>query len=85
MADDKPSAAEAKLAEVLPPFEAGPPPDPPEKVVPSKGDDAYDTPSGYALAKVGAPDPDADPTSAKERERGLKYLYEKVKKRHGIG
>jgi hypothetical protein len=86
----QPTAAEKKLGSVLPmPFE-----DPdsglthaerePERVIPSKGDDGYDTPSGHALAKVGAPDP-LDAGSDKERERGLAYLYEKMKKRWGIG
>ena len=40
---------------MLPPSETvQPDPDAEEpKVVPKKGDDGYDTPSGYALAKVG--------------------------------
>lgn len=86
--DDR-SPAEKKLATVLPsPFE---PPEvvpyeerEPEKVVPSKGDDGYDTPSGFAVAKVGAPDT-ADPLSDKERERGIMYLYYKMAKRWGFG
>ena len=35
----------------------------PEKVVPEKGSDGHDTPSGYALAKVG-PDGDGDEYAA---------------------
>jgi len=42
-----------------------------EKVVPSKGDDGFDTPSGYALAKAGD-DPD-------------KYQKLKAEKRWGTG
>jgi hypothetical protein len=50
-------------------------------VVPEKGEAALDTPSGHALAKVGAPDPDGD--TEKERERGERYAAEKSKKRWG--
>jgi hypothetical protein len=80
--DDK-SAAEKKLAEVLPPFEAGPPPEEPEKVIPKKGSDGYETPSGYALAKVGEFKGEAGSDEA--REHGIRYLVEKVKKRWGYG
>jgi hypothetical protein len=81
--EKKDNPAEKKLAEVLPPYESGPgSEEEEEKVVPAKGSDGYDTPSGYALAKVGTYDGD-DPDKA--REHGLKYLYEKVKKRWGYG
>lgn len=94
MADEKPSGltkAEKELSKVQPPFEV--PAElnvpyeerEPEKVVPKKGSDGYDTPSGYALAKVGAyeGDPSEDPEGA--RIHGLKYLREKVLKRWGFG
>lgn len=57
----------------------------PEKVIPNKGDDGYDTPSGYALAKVGEFKGNAadDPEAA--RAHGLKYLRLKVLKRWGFG
>ena len=54
----------------------------PDKFVPPKDHQSYDTPSGRALAKAGAPDPD-DAGSDKERQRGQKYLSEKSKMRWG--
>lgn len=56
----------------------------PDKIIPKKGDDGYDTPSGYALAKVGEykGDPEEDPEGA--RAHGLRYLREKVLKRWGF-
>ena len=92
MADDKPSGltkAEANLASVHAPFEV--PAEEhvdylerePEKVVPAKGSDGYDTPSGYALAKVGVNK--AEPGTEEAKVHGLRYLAEKVKKRWGYG
>lgn len=52
----------------------------PDKVIPDKGSDGADTPSGHALRITGAPNPD-DAGSEKERLRGLRYGYEKYKKR----
>ena len=52
----------------------------PERVVPEKGSDGADTPSGHALRVVGAPDL-SDPTSEEEYIRGLRYRLEKFKKR----
>jgi hypothetical protein len=52
----------------------------PEKVVPKKGSDGADTPSGAALMAVGAPNPEKAGEEA-ERVRGLKYRLEKYKKR----
>jgi len=84
MADDKPTSAEKKLAEILPPSETVQPDlTEPDRVVPKKGDDGYDTPSGYALAKVG--EFTGEPGSAEAKEHGLRYLYEKTKKRWGYG
>jgi len=84
MADDKPTAAEKKLSEVLPLSETVQPDlTEPDRVIPNKGDDGYDTPSGYALAKVG--EFKGEPGSEEAREHGLRYLYEKVKKRWGYG
>lgn len=54
----------------------------PGKFVPGKDHQSYDTPSGRALAKAGAPNPD-DAGSDAEHERGLKYLSEKSKMRWG--
>jgi hypothetical protein len=54
----------------------------PDKYVPGKDHASYDTPSGRALAKAGAPNPD-DAGSDKERERGEKYAAEKHKLRWG--
>ena len=54
----------------------------PEKFVPPKDHQSYDTPSGRALAKAGAPNPD-DAGSDAERKRGQKYLSEKSKMRWG--
>jgi len=56
----------------------------PEKVIPHKDDDGYDTPSGYALAKVGEFKGNSvdDPEGA--RAHGLRYLAIKVKKRWGF-
>jgi hypothetical protein len=92
MADEQASGlskASAKLAEVQAPFEI--PADEhvdylerePEKVVPKKGSDGYETPSGYALAKVG--EFKGEPGSEEAHIHGLKYLREKVMKRWGIG
>jgi hypothetical protein len=53
----------------------------PIKFVPDRSHPSYDTPSGRALSKVGAPDPDGD--EAKELERGLRYAAEKHKLRWG--
>jgi hypothetical protein len=54
----------------------------PDKVIPSKGDDGADTPSGAALMKVGAPSKDPEELGSEgERVRGLKYRVEKYKKR----
>jgi hypothetical protein len=94
MADSKDSvaAAEKGLSGVLPmPFEIPPelnapyPEREPDKVIPKKGSDGYDTPSGRALAKVGEykGDPAEDPEGAKAH--GLRYLAEKMKLRWGIG
>ena len=91
MADDKPSGltkAETKLGEVSAPFEI--PAEAhvdylerePDRVIPKKGSDGYDTPSGYALAKVG--EFKGEPGSEEARAHGLAYLYEKVKKRWGF-
>ena len=85
MADDKPSKAEAKLGTVVAPFQVPDDrrqPEEPAKPIPKKGDDAYDTPSGRAIAVVGEFKGD-DPEEA--REHGLRYLYEKMKLRWGIG
>lgn len=54
----------------------------PERFVPGKDHQSYDTPSGRALAAAGAPDLE-DAGSDKERRRGLKYLSEKSKMRWG--
>ena len=51
------------------------------KPIPAKGDDGYDTPSGYAIAKVGDNPHEAGTDEAKEH--GEKYLAEKSKKRWG--
>lgn len=51
------------------------------KVIPEKGSDGYDTPSGYAIAKVG--DNPHEPGSDAAKEHGEKYLAEKSKKRWG--
>jgi hypothetical protein len=85
MADDKKaSQAESKLAEVLPPFETVQlDPEEAERIIPKKGSDGYETPSGYALAKVG--EFKGEPGSEEARIHGLQYLYEKVKKRWGFG
>ena len=89
---DKPSGltkAESNLAKVQAPFEI---PESehvdyvdrePDRVVPKKGDDGYDTPSGYALAKVG--EFTGEPGSEEAKIHGLKYLREKVLKRWGFG
>lgn len=80
--------AEAKLAEVQAPFEipASEHVDyaerEPDRVIPKKGSDGYDTPSGYALAKVG--EYTGEPGTEEARAHGLSYLYEKVKKRWGF-
>jgi hypothetical protein len=90
--DDKPTGltkAESELSKVTPPFEvpedANPDyvNDPPDRIVPSKGDDGYDTPSGYALAKVG--EFEGEPGSDEAKVHGLKYRLEKIKKRWGFG
>lgn len=52
----------------------------PEKFVPSKDHQSYDTPSGRALAKAGAPIPEKAGTDSEE-QRGLKYLAEKFRQR----
>ena len=84
MADDKPSKAESDLAKVQAPFETVQPDlTEPDRVVPKKGSDGYDTPSGYALAQVG--EFKGEPGSEEAKEHGLKYLVEKVKKRWGFG
>ena len=54
----------------------------PEKYVPGKDHQSYDTPSGRALAIAGAPSTDPeDAGSDAEHKRGLKYLSEKYKQR----
>ena len=81
--------AQEKLAEVQAPFEV--PADEqvdyadrePDRIVPKKGDDGYDTPSGYALAKVGEFKGEAG--SEEAHIHGLKYLREKIMKRWGFG
>ena len=92
MADEKPSGltkAATKLAEVQAPFEV-----PasehvdyaerePDRIVPKKGDDGYDTPSGYALAQVG--EYKGEPGTEEAAVHGLRYLREKVGKRWGFG
>lgn len=91
MADEKASGlskAEAKLAEVSAPFEV--PEDQlvpyeerePDRIVPKKGDDGYDTPSGHALAVVGEYKGEAGSEEAKAH--GLRYRLEKIKKRWGF-
>ena len=54
----------------------------PGKFVPSKAHQSYDTPSGRALAKAGAPNPD-EAGSEKEAKRGEEYASEKHKVRWG--
>lgn len=82
--DPKPSSAESSLAKVQAPFETVQPDlTEPDRVVPKKGSDGYETPSGYALAKVGEFTGEAG--SEEAREHGLRYLVEKVKKRWGYG
>lgn len=71
MASDKKDAPTALPPSELP--EGAQNPEPEEKIIPAKGDDGHETPSGYALAKVGA---DGD---------GSRYLQEKSKKRWGVG
>ena len=95
---DETKKEEKALGSVLPmpfeiPAEAQPDylNDPPDRIVPKKGSDGYDTPSGRALAKVGEfkgnttpGEPwNDDPEAA--RAHGLKYLAEKMKLRWGIG
>lgn len=53
----------------------------PDHFVPDKDHPSYDTPSGHAVAVVGAPNPDGDPD--KEAKRGEKYAAEKAKVRWG--
>lgn len=56
------------------------PADPPDPDRPSATQEVSDdTPSGAALKAVG--EPSGDPTSEAERARGLKYRFEKAKKR----
>ena len=82
--DDSDKSADpgkAAEADAMPP--QMPPPEEdlePEKFVPGKDHQSYDTPSGRALAIAGAPDPE-DAGSDKEHKRGLKYLGEKYKQR----
>ena len=64
-------ADEKKTAKVDPAAGADHSYDEPDKVVPEKGSAGHETPSGFALAKVG---PDGD---------GDKYAAEKAKKRWG--
>lgn len=86
---DKTSSAEKELAAVMPPFEI--PAEEqvdylerePDRVIPKKGSDGYDTPSGYALNKVG--EFKGEPGSDEAKAHGLRYLAEKVKKRWGYG
>jgi hypothetical protein len=52
----------------------------PDKVIPPEGSDGADTPSGYALREVGAPDP-LDAGSEAERDKGLQYRVLKYMKR----
>ena len=91
MADEKASGltkAETELGKVSAPFEI--PPEElvpyeerePDRIVPKKGDDGYDTPSGYALAKVG--EFEGDPGSEEAKIHGLRYRLEKIKKRWGF-
>jgi hypothetical protein len=54
----------------------------PEKFVPGKDHQSYDTPSGRALSIAGAPNPE-DAGSEREQKRGEKYLSEKHKMRWG--
>ena len=95
MADEKASSglekADKALSKLLPPSEIPPEAnadyavDPPDRIVPKKGSDGYETPSGHALAVVGEfkGDPVADQEAAKAH--GLRYLAEKMKLRWGIG
>ena len=94
MADEKASGlakADKELSALLPPSEIPPEAnadysvDPPDRIVPKKGDDGYDTPSGRALASVGEfkGNPVEDQEAAKAH--GLRYLAEKMKLRWGIG
>ena len=88
--EKKVDASEKKLNEVLPPFEIAPEEHvdyserEPDRIIPKKGDDGYDTPSGYALNKVGEfkGDPVADQAGAKAH--GHEYLYQKMLKRWGL-
>lgn len=57
----------------------------PKKPEPNPGDDGYDTPSGRAIAVVGAPEPGADPTTDRERKRARDYLRIKSLMRRGPG
>lgn len=52
----------------------------PEKVIPDKGSDGADTPSGAALREVGAPDPEKA-GEPEEFLRGLRYKRAKFMKR----
>ena len=80
----KQTKEEKQLAEILPPFETVPKPEEEEpKPIPAKGTDGYDTPSGYAIAKVG--ENTAEPGSLEAKAHGHRYLYEKMKKRWGYG
>lgn len=74
-----PVAASAVMAPAAVPEEEANPPEP-EKVVPVKGSDGADTPSGAALMKVGAPDPE-DAGSPAEAKRAAAYREEKHRKR----
>ena len=57
----------------VPEADPGEAPEEEEKVVPAKGDPGFETPSGYALSKVGA---DGD---------GDAYKKAKAQKRWGVG
>ena len=97
MADESKSSdaglkkADTALSKLLPPSEIPPEAnadyavDAPDRIVPKKGDDGYETPSGHALAKVGEfkGDPVEDQVGAKAH--GLRYLAEKMKLRWGYG
>ena len=83
--DSKQSPGEKAVSAVLPPQTPGPPPEEPEKVIPAKGDPGYDTPSGYALAKVGEFKGDASEDPEGAADHGLKYLAVKMAKRWGYG
>lgn len=52
----------------------------PEKVIPAKGSDGADTPSGAALREVGAPDPESA-GEPDEFVKGLRYKRAKFMKR----